>query len=150
MMNRLRELFDKPSFTTDIIVGFPQESEKDFLDSVAYMQKCRFMRVHCFSYSQRPGTKGAEMSGQIDNATKSERNRIMTYKSEQVRDSVYSEYIGFEDEALLEQKTADGRFTAYTTRYIPVLVEDHGYKAGDIVKVRLTGIDGGKMMCEVI
>ena len=150
MMNRLRELFDKPSFTTDIIVGFPQESEEDFLDSVAYMQKCRFMRVHCFSYSQRPGTKGAAMSGQIDNATKSERNRIMTYKSEQVRDSVYSEYIGFEDEALLEQKTADGRFTAYTTRYIPVLVEDKGYKAGDIVKVRLTGIDGGKMMCEVI
>ena len=150
MMNRLRELFDKPSFTTDIIVGFPQESEKDFLDSVAYMQKCRFMRVHCFSYSQRPGTKGAEMSGQLDNATKSERNRIMTYKSEQVRDSVYADYIGFEEEALLEQKTADGHFTAYTKRYIPVLVKDNGYKAGDIVKVRLTGIDGGKMSCEVI
>ena len=150
MMNRLRELFDKPSFTTDIIVGFPQESEKDFLDSVAYMQKCRFMRVHCFSYSQRPGTKGAEMSGQLDNATKSERNRIMTYKSEQVRDSVYSDYIGFEEEALLEQKTADGHFTAYTKRYIPVLVKDNGYKAGDIVKVRLTGIDCGKMSCEVI
>ena len=150
MMNRLRELFDKPSFTTDIIVGFPQESEKDFLDSVAYMQKCRFMRVHCFSYSQRPGTKGAEMSGQIDNATKSERNRIMTFKSEQVRDSVYAEYIGFEEEALLEQKTADGYFTAYTKRYIPVLVKDNGYSAGDIVKVRLTGIDGGKMSCEVI
>ena len=65
MMNRLRELFDKPSFTTDIIVGFPQESEEDFLDSVAYMQKCRFMRVHCFSYSQRPGTVGATMPGQI-------------------------------------------------------------------------------------
>ena len=150
MMNRLRELFDKPSFTTDIIVGFPQESEKDFLDSVAYMQKCRFMRVHCFSYSQRPGTKGAEMSGQLDNATKSERNRIMTYKSEQVRDSVYADYIGFEEEALLEQKTADGHFTAYTKRYIPVLVKDNGYKAGDIVKVRLTGINGGKMECEVI
>ena len=90
------------------------------------------------------------MSGQIDNATKSERNRIMTFKSEQVRDSVYAEYIGFEEEALLEQKTADGYFTAYTKRYIPVLVKDNGYSAGDIVKVRLTGIDGGKMSCEVI
>ena len=74
----------------------------------------------------------------------------MTYKSEQVRDSVYSEYIGFEDQALLEQKTADGYFTAYTTRYIPVLVKDNGYNSGDIVNVRLTGIDGGKMSCEVI
>ena len=90
------------------------------------------------------------MSGQIDNATKAERNRIMTYKSEQVRDSVYGEYIGFEEEALLEQKTTDGYFTAYTKRYIPVLVKDSGYNAGDIVKVRLTGIDGGKMSCEVI
>ena len=74
----------------------------------------------------------------------------MTYKSEQVRDSVYADYIGFEEEALLEQKTADGHFTAYTKRYIPVLVKDNGYKAGDIVKVRLTGINGGKMECEVI
>jgi len=90
------------------------------------------------------------MPGQIDNATKSERNRIMTYKSEQVRDSVYEEYIGFEDEALLEQKTSDGYFTAYTTRYIPVLVKDNGYNPGDIVKVKLTGIDGGKMECVVV
>lgn len=90
------------------------------------------------------------MSGQIDNATKSERNRIMTYKSEQVRDSVYEEYIGFEEEALLEQKTTDGYFTAYTKRYIPVLVKDNGYKSGDIVKVKLTGINGSKMSCEVI
>ena len=150
MMNRLRELFDKPSFTTDIIVGFAGETEEDFLESVAFMQKCRFMRVHCFSYSQRAGTKGATMPNQVDNATKSERNRIMTYKSEQVRDSVYGEYIGFVDEALLEQKNSDGYFTAYTTRYIPVLVKDNGFTAGDIVKVRLTGIDGGRMTCEVV
>ena len=150
MMNRMRELFVKPSFTTDIIVGFPQETEEDFLESVAFMQKCHFMRVHCFSYSQRPGTAGATMPGQLDNATKASRNKTMIYKSEQVRDIVYNEFIGFVDEALLEQKTEDGYFTAYTRRYIPVLVEDRGYKSGDLVNVKLTGIKDGKMLCEIV
>ena len=53
-------------------------------------------------------------------------------------------------QALLEQKTADGYFTAYTKRYIPVLVKDNGYSSGDIVKIKLTGINGGKMDCEII
>lgn len=150
MMTRLRELFVKPSFTTDIIVGFPQETEEDFLDSVSFMQQCRFMKVHCFSYSPRTGTKGAAMSGQIDNETKHRRNKIMTYKSEQVRDSVYKDYLGFEDEALLEQKNEDGYFTAYTTRYIPVLVKDNGYNSGEIVKVKLTGIKDARMIAEPI
>ena len=108
------------------------------------------MRVHCFSYSQRPGTVGATMPGQLDNATKASRNKTMIYKSEQVRDIVYNDYIGFVDEALLEQKNEDGYFTAYTRRYIPVLVEDRGYKSGDLVNVKLTGIKDGKMLCEIV
>lgn len=150
MMNRLRELFEKPSFTTDIIVGFPGETDEDFLDSIAFVQKCQFLRVHCFSYSVRPGTVAAEMKDQIDNSVKHERNKIMTYKSEQTRNTVYESYIGFSEEALLEQKTNDGYFTAYTKRYIPVLVPDKGFSSGDIVKVKLTGIDGSRMSCEII
>ena len=150
MMNRLRQLFDKPSFTTDIIVGFPQESEEDFLDSVRFVQQCRFLRVHCFSYSQRPGTVAADMTGQVDRHTKQERNRIMTYKSNQTRQKVYEDYIGFTEQALLEQKTPDGYFTAYTKRYIPVLVKDEGFTSGDIVNISLTGIEGDKMSCEII
>ena len=150
MMNRLRELFDKPGFTTDIIVGFPGETEEDFLDSMAFVNSCGFIRVHCFSYSPRPGTKGADMPGQIDNAEKSRRNKVMSYKAAQARDRVYKDYIGFEDTVLLEQKNAHGYFTGYTTRYIPVLVEDKGYKGGEIVKVKLTEIHGEKMLCQVI
>ncbi len=149
-MNRIRELFIKPVFTTDMVVGFPQETEEDFLESVSFMQKCRFMHVHSFPYSPRKGTKGADMPGQLDNATKRNRNKIMIYKSEQVRYSVYEDFIGFEDEALLEQKTADGYFTAYTTRYIPVLVRDEGYESGEIVKVKLTKISGTRMIAEPV
>lgn len=90
------------------------------------------------------------MPNQLDNKTKQDRNRTMIYKSEQTRDRVYADYIGMEDEALLEARTADGYYTAYTTRYIPVLIKDEGYKSGDIVKVKLTGIDGAKMTCETV
>ncbi len=150
MMNRMRELFDRPTFTTDVIVGFPQESEEDFLDSLNFVQKCRFVRVHAFPYSQREGTVAAKMDGQLSNAVKQSRNRTMIYKSEQTRDKVYAEFIGFEDEALLEHLNDDGYYTAYTKRYIPVLVKNDGYNSGDIVKVRLTGINGNRMDCEVV
>lgn len=150
MMNRLRQLFDKPSFTTDIIVGFPQETEEDFLASVAFVQKCRFLKVHCFSFSPRKGTVAFDMDGQLDNEIKQSRNKIMSFKSEQTRNKVMESFIGFEDTALLEQKTPDGYFTAYTTRYIPVLVKDEGFHGGDIVKIRLTGVDGARMSCEII
>ena len=149
-MNRMRELFYRPTFTTDVIVGFPGETEEDFLDSLAFVQKCKFVRVHAFPYSQRPGTVAADMPDQLENAVKQSRNRTMIYKSEQTRDRVYAEYIGFEDDALLEAKNAEGYFSAYTSRYIPVLVKDKGYNSGDIVRVRLTGIENGKMSCEVV
>ena len=150
VMNRMRELFYRPTFTTDVIVGFPGETEEDFLDSLAFVQKCKFVRVHAFPYSQRPGTVAADMPEQLENAVKQSRNRTMIYKSEQTRDRVYAEYIGFEDDALLEAKNAEGYFSAYTSRYIPVLVKDKGYNSGDIVRVRLTGIENGKMSCEAV
>ena len=96
------------------------------------------------------GTVAADMTGQVDRHTKQERNRIMTYKSNQTRQKVYEDYIGFTEQALLEQKTPDGYFTAYTKRYIPVLVKDEGFTSGDIVNITLTGIERDKMSCEII
>ena len=145
MMNRLRELFNKPVFTTDIIVGFPGESEEDFLSSVAFVQSCGFEKVHCFSFSPRQGTTAFNMDGQLTNEVKQSRNKVMSYKCQQTRQK-----IDFEDTALLEQKTPEGYFTAYTTRYIPVLVPDKGFASGDIVKVKLTGIEDSRMKCEVV
>ncbi len=146
---RMRELFDDPGFSTDVIVGFPGETEEDFLDSLAFVQSCGFVRVHCFTYSPRPGTVAAARKDQIDNAVKVERNHIMTYKSEQTRNRIYSEHVGSEDEVLLEAKNRDGIFQGYTRRYIPVLVKADGYYTGDIVRVRLTGLSGSRMTAEL-
>lgn len=151
MMNRLRELFVKPVFTTDIIVGFPGETEEDFLQSVDYVQKCQFLKVHTFSFSPRKGTAAYEMDNQLPNDIKSQRNKTMTYKSDQTRLKVLQSFIGFEDTALLEQQLPDGNFTAYTSRYIPVIVNNSSnFKSGDIVKVKLSEINGQRMTAEII
>ena len=151
MMNRLRELFDRPVFTTDIIVGFPGESESDFIKSVDYVQKCGFLKVHAFSFSPRKGTAAYEMPDQIPNEVKSERNRVLTFKSEQTRVKVMESFVGFEDTALLEQQLPDGDYTAYTSRYIPVIVKNSAHlKGGDVVNVRLCSIDGQRMTAEIV
>ena len=151
MMNRLRELFDRPVFTTDIIVGFPGETEEDFIKSVNYVQKCEFLKVHTFTFSPRKGTVAYEMTDQIPNDVKSERNRTMTFKSEQTKNKVMESFIGFEDTALLEQQMPNGDWTAYTSRYIPVIVKNSAHlKGGDIVNVKLTEINGQRMTAEII
>ncbi|MBR5306958.1 MAG: tRNA (N(6)-L-threonylcarbamoyladenosine(37)-C(2))-methylthiotransferase MtaB [Oscillospiraceae bacterium] len=151
MMNRLRELFDRPVFTTDIIVGFPGETEQDFIKSVNYVQKCEFLKVHTFTFSPRKGTVAYEMADQIPNDIKSERNRTMTFKSEQTKNRVMESFIGFEDTALLEQQMPNGDWTAYTSRYIPVIVKNSAHlKGGDIVNVKLTEINGQRMTAEII
>lgn len=151
MMNRLRELFDRPVFTTDIIVGFPGESEADFIESVNFVQKCEFLKVHTFTFSPRKGTVAYEMADQIPNDIKSERNRTMTFKSEQTKNRVMESFLGFEDTALLEQQLPSGDWTAYTSRYIPVIVKNSAHlSGGDIVNVKLTAVDGQRMTAEII
>ena len=151
MMNRLKELFDRPVFTTDIIVGFPGETEKDFIESVEYVRKCGFLKVHAFSFSPRKGTVAYDMPDQLPNDVKSERNRTLTFKSEQTRIKVMESFIGFEDTALLEQQMPDGDWTAYTSRYIPVIVKNSSHlKGGDIVNVKLTAISGQRMDAEIV
>lgn len=150
MMNRMRQLFDSPTFTTDIIVGFPGESEEDFLQSVRYVQSCKFLKVHVFSFSPREGTAAYNMAEQIPNNIKQERNKIMTFKADQERLKVMESFIGFEDTALLETKIDENTYTAYTARYIPVIIKGENLKTGDIVNIKLTGITNGRMECAVI
>ncbi len=150
MMNRIRELFDNPTFTTDIIVGFPNETEEDFLKSVRFVQKCQFLKVHCFSFSPREGTTAAKMDNQIEKFIKQDRNKTMTFKSEQIRERIIKSFIGTKDTVLLEKKNKDGFYTGYTSRYIPVLVEDNGYSQGQVLEIEMTELKNDRLICKVL
>lgn len=150
VLNRLRELFEQPALTTDIIVGFPGETEEDFLQSLHFVQSCRFLKVHVFSYSIRPGTAAAEFPDQVSEEIKTRRSRQMAQAADEVRDEILQTCIGVEEEVLLEKPDDDGFFTGYTRRYIPVRVKAPQHRQGDLVRVRLQQPQGARLHCELL
>ena len=141
---RMRRLFDRPLFTTDVIVGFPGESEEDFAESLAFVKSLGFLKVHVFGYSRRPGTAAAKREDQIPERVKAERSRRLIAAADAVRSEVIAGWEGEKETVLLEQTVSHGLYTGYTSRYIPVLVSAPEDKQGDIVEVTLGGFDGSR------
>lgn len=141
---KLRSAFgaENVSFTTDVIVGFPGETEKDFEDSMTFVTQQRFLKVHVFPYSRREGTPAYDFPDQIPEHEKEARSRRMTAAVEAVRAQAAAQMQGRTAEVLLETPLSATLFTGYTKQYLPVLVTAPGHKTGDIVKVVLGDWDG--------
>lgn len=108
--------------TTDIIAGFPGESEEDFTDSLRIIDEAGFCKVHAFKYSRRKGTKAAELKEQVDGNVKNQRSRRLMEKAEYAASLFYDKCRGACRRVLFEEKTADGLLTGYTDNYIRVYV----------------------------
>ena len=141
---RLREAFgpQNVSFTTDVIVGFPGETEEDFAQSMAFVTSQRFLKVHVFPYSRRAGTPAYDFPGQVPEHEKEARSRRMTAAVEAVRAEEAARMQGRTATVLLETPLSATLFSGYTPQYLPVLVSAPGCQSGDIVKVTLGAWDG--------
>ena len=133
----LRRFFDKPAITTDVIVGFPQESEEEFEQTVQFLKDIRLYETHVFKYSKRKGTPAAVMPGQVPEKMKSIRSdRLLALHAENSR--LFREsYLGREAEYLLEEEMwLDGvRYqTGYTREYIRIAMKTQEDLAGTIRK----------------
>ncbi len=150
--DKLRQAFgaENVSFTTDVIVGFPGESEADFESSMAFVTAQRFLKVHVFPYSRREGTPAYDFPDQIPEHEKEERSRRMTAAVEEVRADEAAKMQGHTADVLLETPLSATLFTGYTKQYLPVLVTAPGCKTGDIVKVKLGAWDGKRCHAERI
>ena len=93
-VNLLRRYFPGCAITTDMIVAFPGETEEEFAESLAFIQKCAFADMHIFPYSRRPGTPAASLPGQHDNATKERRSREAMAVAEQMRSAYCQALVG--------------------------------------------------------
>lgn len=144
VVTRMRELFDHAVFTTDVIVGFPGETDADFEESMRFVQELRFLKVHVFSYSRRPGTVAAEMSQQVDEPVKAQRSKAMIAAADAVRAEVIRDFEGHREEVLLERPISKSSFTGYTKSYIPVVVAAPGHASGDIIPVTVGEFDGNR------
>ena len=133
----LRRFFDKPAITTDVIVGFPQESEEEFEQTVQFLKDIRLYETHVFKYSKRKGTPAAVMPGQVPEEDKGTRSdRLLELHAENSR--LFREsYLGREAEYLLEEEMwLDGvRYqTGYTREYIRIAMKTQEDLAGTIRK----------------
>jgi threonylcarbamoyladenosine tRNA methylthiotransferase MtaB len=118
----LRAKFPNAALTTDIIVGFPGETEEEFNKTYEFLKKIKFYKMHVFKYSQRKGTKAAVMPNQIDGNIKEQRSKKLIELSNENEEWYNKQYIGKTVEVLFEEK--DGKyFKGHTTNYIEVWAE---------------------------
>ena len=132
----IRKYFDSPAITTDIIVGFPGESKKDFEESKAFVEKVKFYETHIFPYSVREGTKAANMP-QVDGNEKAKRANILNEINLVNQREFRSQRITKVDEVLCEETfTVDGKeyYTGYTKEYVKIAVLKDGLNTNDIIK----------------
>jgi len=132
----IRKYFDSPAITTDIIVGFPGESERDFEESKAFVEKVKFYETHIFPYSVREGTKAAHMP-QVDGNEKAKRANILNEINLANQREFRSQRITKVDEVLCEETfTLDGKeyYTGYTKEYVKIAVLKDGLGTNDIIK----------------
>ena len=116
----LKEFDPLYGITTDIIVGFPGETEEDFADSLRIIDEVGFCKVHAFKYSPRKGTKAAELGGQISGEVKNSRSRILIEKAEADAGRFFTLCRGAKRQVLFEEISEDGLLTGYTDNYIKV------------------------------
>jgi len=144
VVQKLRTAFPGAVFTTDVIVGFPEETERDFEESAAFAEEIGFLKVHVFSYSRRAGTPAYDMPGQLSEEEKLLRSRRMQERAEHLRARVISKMAGQTAEVLLETPVNHSTFTGYTREYVPVLLPAPGHRQGEIVRAVLQNYSGGR------
>lgn len=122
----LRKYFDNPALTTDVIVGFPGETEEEFEKSRAFVDKVGFYETHIFKYSKRQGTKAAVMENQVPEQVKTLRSNVMLEMDEQKRAKYESGFIGKDVEVLFEEKITKNEecyWVGHTKEYVKIALQ---------------------------
>ncbi len=141
----IRQNYDRPAITTDVIVGFPGESEEEFLETYRYLDKINLYEMHIFPYSKRRGTKAEVMPDQVDGNTRAKRAELLRRMSASHKAYFEELFIGEEEEVLIEEPIViDGvtYYVGHTKRYVKVAVYGVGIKPGELIKVRIDKRDG--------
>ena len=139
----LRKYFDDPAITTDVIAGFPGETDEEFDTTVIFLKKVAFSDMHIFKYSPRKNTKAAVMDGQLTEEIKNKRSDILLDLALENAADYMKRHIGKTEEILIEEeKSILGKkyMTGHTPDYIQAAIPSGDLTPGDIVSVRLTGI----------
>ena len=142
----LERFFDRPAVTTDLIVGFPEETEEEFAQTLDFIRQCGFAQMHIFPYSVRPGTPAAEMR-QVPKAVKEERAARAAAVAEEMHRAYLNGCVGRTYPVLFEQPK-NGKFFGHAPNYMEVLAE--GEQLHNVLKnVRIVGVAGDALLGEM-
>ena len=139
LCEKLRKSFDDCTLTTDIMVGFPHESDEDFKITKQFAEKVGFEKIHIFPYSRRSGTVADKMDGQIDKSVKSKRVAELSQVADKIRNSFLENQIGRTLSVLIESRQNDGMYLGYTANYTPVKCKTGN--VGEIKEVKIISIE---------
>ena len=149
----LRKYFDNPAFTTDVIVGFPVETQEDYEISREFVKKVRFSELHVFKYSKRDGTVAAKMENQIPEPVKTERSEDLIKVGENLTMEYRRKFIGKKVSVLFEETiniAGEDYWVGHTKEYIKVIMKSDKDLSGDIKNVSLIGFANECLNCENI
>ncbi len=143
----IRKYYKNPSLTTDVIVGFPNESEQDFIDSYNFCKEIGFAKIHVFPYSPKKGTKAFDMDGHLQNKVKDERAKKLRELSNKMQIEYNKQFLEKNLDILVE-KNQVAYYTGHSTNYINVKIRtDKNIEENTIVNCKIMDIDGENAIC---
>lgn len=150
IVTNIRKHFNNPSITTDIITGFPGETDEEFLDSYNFVKKVGFSKVHIFPYSRRKGTKAYNYLDQISDNIKKDRCKRFELMTEKSRIEFMISQLNRIESILFETIDSNGFYVGYTKNYIPVKIKSNIDIRGQIIFVKILSIIDDYCIGEVI
>lgn len=146
----IREVFPNAGLTTDIIVGFPGETDENHKETMDFVKEIKFAKTHLFKYSKRDGTKAASMKDQVNGNIKKERLKDLEAIEKNNREEFLKKQIGNTLTVLFEEKSDLAGFkSGYSTNYLRVNVEDETLPSNEIYDVIITGIENDELIGEI-
>ena len=147
IVKNLRNTYEDVILTTDIIVGFPGETEEEFENTYHFLKKIKFYKMHVFKYSARSGTKATRMENQVANSVKEERSKKLIALSEENQKFYHEQYVGKKVEILLEEK--DGEiWKGHTANYLLVKAKSELDLINNIVKAEVKDFTGNELLAD--
>lgn len=147
-IEKIRKMIKDVSITTDLIVGFPNENEKDMEDTLKFLKEIKFTKIHTFPYSKREGTKAASMENQIDETIKRKRVKTVLELSDQLEQDFYQSKLNETEEVIIEQ-TKDGKSYGYTSNYIKVEINSP-LRPNEVISIKINKVNNKKVTGKII
>ena len=148
--NKLRKAYDDLILTTDIIVGFPGETNEEFEITYNFLNKIKFYKMHIFKYSKRRGTKASLMKDQVSSTIKEERSKKLLELSDKNENEYLNTYINKSVEVLFEEKDEEGYYKGHTSNYLVVKVKSDENLCNKIQKVTVKKSEKLSLIAEII